>query len=169
MLCKTIYLSIGSNLGDRKANLQLAYRGLEREGIRIRRRSSTYETQPQDVTGQPWFLNSVIECETTLLPLQLLRTVQRIERDLGRVRTGAVRRGPRVIDIDVLLFGRAVIRTPQLEVPHPRMIERRFVLQPLLEIAPDLRDPASREPFRTYLGQISGQRVRLVAEESARG
>ncbi len=159
---KTIYLSLGSNLGNRQLHLQRALTCLEQERIRVQRQSSIYETEPQDVVNQPWFLNLVAECETQLFPLQLLKVLQRIEREVGRVREGAVRRGPRVIDIDILLFGQAVIHTPQLVIPHPRLTERRFVLEPLLEIAPEIRHPGTKQPLRKYLQNLTGQTVRKL-------
>ena len=165
MAIKTVYLSLGSNLGDRQLHLQRAVACLNREGIIVQRQSSLYETEPQDVAQQPWFLNMIAECETTLFPMQLLKVLQRIERKLGRVRTGAVRRGPRVIDIDILLFGKAVIDTPQLTVPHPRMTERRFVLQPLLEIAPGTRHPVTKQSLRKYLDNLTGQQVRKMQSQ----
>jgi 2-amino-4-hydroxy-6-hydroxymethyldihydropteridine diphosphokinase len=156
-------LSLGSNLGKRDENLERAIDALDQNDVRIRARSSVYETEPQDFLQQPWFLNLAVECETRYFPLQLLGVIQRIERDLGRERgPGVVRRGPRVIDIDVLLFGDAVVTTPRLTVPHPRMLERRFVLEPLLEIAPNLRYPGTREPLSKYLRNVEGQRMRRV-------
>ena len=140
MRVKKVYLSLGSNLGDRAQNLERALAALERENIRVKRRSSIYETEPRDVVAQPWFLNMVVECEAECFPLQLLAVAQRIEREMGRIRRGTAPRGPRLIDIDILLFGTVKMKTERLEVPHPRMLERRFVLEPLVEIAPDLRD-----------------------------
>jgi 2-amino-4-hydroxy-6-hydroxymethyldihydropteridine diphosphokinase len=159
---KSIYLSLGSNLGDRHLHLQRAVACLEQEQIRVQRQSSVYETEPQDIASQPWFLNMVVGCETQLFPIQLLKVLRRIEREVGRVREGAARRGPRVIDIDILLFGNAVIDTPQLTIPHARMTERRFVLEPLLEIAPDIRHPVTKQAFRIYLGALTGQQVRKL-------
>jgi 2-amino-4-hydroxy-6-hydroxymethyldihydropteridine diphosphokinase len=160
---KRVYLSLGSNLGDREDNLSRSISALNREHIHVVAQSSLYETEPQDLVQQPWFLNLALECETRNFPLQLLDVIERIERDLGRERgPAAVRRGPRVIDIDILLFGDAVIVTPRLTVPHARMLERRFVLEPLLEIAPDLRHPGTREPLRKYLRKLETQKVRRV-------
>jgi 2-amino-4-hydroxy-6-hydroxymethyldihydropteridine diphosphokinase len=159
---KSVYLSLGSNLGDRQFHLQRAVACFEQERIIVKRQSSVYETEPQDVASQPWFLNIVVECETRLFPLQLLKVLQRIERQVGRVRESAVRRGPRVIDIDILLFGNAVVHTPQLTIPHPGMTERRFVLEPLLEIAPEIRHPVTKRTFRTYLSALTGQQVRKL-------
>ena len=161
MPLKRVYLSLGSNVGEREENLQRALRALERENIRVLAQSSIYETEPQGMLQQRWFLNVAVECETRHFPLQLLSVIERIQRELGRERrSGAVRWGPRAIDIDILLFGNAVMTTAQLTIPHPRMLERRFVLEPLLEIAPGLRHPATREPFSKYLGKVAGQKVR---------
>src|SRR5207248_357151 len=117
-------------------------------------------TEPMDLPGQRWFLNLVAEVQTSLFPLQLLARISKIEQQLGRRRM--VAKGPRTIDIDILLYGNFVIRTPNLVIPHERLSERRFVLLPLLELAPDLRDPASRRPLRDLLGEVSGQAVRKV-------
>ncbi|MDP8981098.1 MAG: 2-amino-4-hydroxy-6-hydroxymethyldihydropteridine diphosphokinase [Acidobacteriota bacterium] len=155
---KSAWLSLGSNVGDREANLREAMRRLEAEGIHIRRESSVYETEPQDLRDQPWFLNSVVEVETALFPRQLLTCVRKIEKALGRKRI--VAKGPRTIDIDILLYGSSVIKTADLEIPHPRMSERRFVLEPLAELAPDLRHPVSRRTMKELLGGVAGQVVR---------
>ncbi len=156
MQAKKVYLALGSNLGDRRQNLERAITALERDNIRVKARSSIYETEPRDVSDQPWFLNMVIECETEYFPLQLLGVLQRVEREMGRVRRGVPPRGPRLIDIDILLFGMVKIKTAKLEVPHPRMMERRFVLEPLLEIAPDFHEAA------TALERVKKQIVRKV-------
>jgi 2-amino-4-hydroxy-6-hydroxymethyldihydropteridine diphosphokinase len=158
---KTVYLSLGSNLGEREDRLGQALEALEREGIAVVARSSIYETEPQDVVNQPWFLNMAVECRARALPLQLMNMLLRIEREIGRVRRANLQRGPRPIDLDILLFGNAVIHLPQLTVPHPRMLQRRFVLEPLLEIAPDLRHPVTRELLRKYLPATLDQQVRL--------
>ena len=160
---QTSYLSLGSNLGEREESLERALAKLEGEGVTVSRRSGIYETEPQDVAEQPWFLNMVVEAATKLLPKQLLATVQRIEREMGRTRAGVMRGGPRVIDIDILLYGFVVMDTPQLTIPHARMIERRFVLQPLLEIAPELRHPVMKGLLKDYSVQVSGQKVRQIS------
>jgi len=161
MLEKTVYLSLGSNMGEREDRLRQAIDVLEREGVGVTKQSSVYETAPQDVADQPWFLNMVLECRTSLLPLQLMNLLLRIEREIGRVRQAGIRRGPRPIDLDILLFGDAVIQLPQLTVPHPRMLQRRFVLEPLLEIAPDLKFPVDGKPLRGYLAATMDQAVRI--------
>lgn len=162
MPLRRAYLSLGSNVGDRRRNLELALEALAREGIRITGRSSLYETEPQDVPDQPWFLNMVVECETRYFPMQFLLVLQRIERELGRVREALARKGPRTIDIDILMMGNTVMSTPALTIPHPRMLERRFVLEPLLEIAPDLKHPDSKEPLRRSLSNVARQKVLRV-------
>lgn len=163
MAVRTVYLSLGSNLGEREDNLRRACDALDSEHLHILKRSSVYETEPQDVANQRWFLNMVIECETRCFPLQLLTILQRIERNLGRVRgAGTVRKGPRTIDIDILLIGNVLMDTAQLTVPHPRLLERRFVLEPLLEIAPELRHPRTKEPFAKFLSQVARQKLRKV-------
>jgi 2-amino-4-hydroxy-6-hydroxymethyldihydropteridine diphosphokinase len=158
---KTIYLSLGSNIGDREANLRAAIDQLGAAGIRVSRVSPIYETEPVDVTGQRWFLNLAVEAQSDLFPLQLLARTQRIERALGRVRT--IPKGPRTIDIDILLYGNAVVRSSRLEIPHPRMAERRFVLVPLADLAPDLRHPVNRRTVREMLEAAAGQTVRPYA------
>ncbi len=136
---KLIYLSLGSNLGDRAANLERAITALPEVGMRMLRRSSIYETEPVDFFAQPWFLNCVVEVESSLMPRQLLHALQGIERTLGSRKL--IARGPRVIDLDILFYGASVIRTEEMEIPHPRMDKRRFVLVPLAELAPGLRHP----------------------------
>jgi len=161
MLPKRVYLSLGSNLGEREENLRRALEALAQHDIEILAQSSIYGTEPQDFPNQRWFLNMVVACETRLLPLQLLRTVQQIERDLGRTRN-AVHKGPRTIDIDILLFGATTMKTTPLTIPHARMFDRRFVLVPLLEIAPAMRHPTTGEPLTTYLGRVATQRLRKL-------
>lgn len=155
---KIAYLSLGSNLGDRPAYLREAVERLERACVRILRRSSIYETEPQDLKDQPWFLNQVIEIETDLSPAALLAVAQRIETDLGRER--CIPKGPRTIDIDILLFGNEVIQTADLEIPHPRMAFRRFVLDPLAELSPNLLHPVSQQTIRELLAGTLSQKVR---------
>jgi len=135
------YLSLGSNVGDRMAELRRAMQLFCGEGMAMRRTSSVYETEPVGYTEQGWFLNCVAEISTTLEPVALLHRLQRIENQLGRERTFP--KGPRTIDIDMLLYGDVVMQTEELTLPHPRMLERRFVLEPLREIVPALRLPGS--------------------------
>jgi 2-amino-4-hydroxy-6-hydroxymethyldihydropteridine diphosphokinase len=164
---KTVYLSLGSNIGDRQTNLQVAIEQMRAAGIRIVRISPLYETEPVDLTTQRWFLNLVVEAETDLFPLQLVTRTQKIERALGRVRT--IPKGPRTIDIDILLYGNAVIRGETLEVPHPRMADRRFVLVPLADLAPQLRHPITHRTVRDMLDAAPTAAVRpagVLGEES---
>ncbi len=161
---KTVYLSLGSNLGDRQANLDRAIAQMNASGIVVRRVSSFYETEPVDFLAQGWFLNCVVEAETSLLPLQLLHELRRIERLLGRRRM--VRRGPRGIDIDILLYENAVVRSAELQVPHPRLAQRRFVLQPLRELAPALRHPTFQKSVAELLAETP-DRSRLRRWRSA--
>ena len=136
----TVYLSLGSNLGDREANLRAAISALERAAVQIKQISSLYETEPVDYLAQPWFLNCVLEAETNLDPHALLQSLRSIESQLGGKKEFA--KGPRKIDLDILLYNAQTIDTPNLQVPHPRMLLRRFVLAPLAEIAPHLKHPA---------------------------
>jgi 2-amino-4-hydroxy-6-hydroxymethyldihydropteridine diphosphokinase len=138
----TVYLSLGSNLGDRAEHIERALARLGEEGVRVVKRSSFYQTEPVEFLAQGWFLNIAVEAETELMPRQLLRVIRGIERELGRKRI--VRSGPRTIDIDILLFGASIMLAAELEIPHPRMTERRFVLVPMAEIAPSLRHPVLR-------------------------
>lgn len=134
---------------------------LEAESIRVTARSSFYETEPQEVWEQPWFLNLAVACETMYYPLQFLAISQRIERELGRVRGPGLRpKGPRLIDIDILLYGNVVMQNLRLTIPHPRLPVRRFVLEPLVEIAPDLRHPGTGRYLRDYLDKVQGQQLR---------
>jgi 2-amino-4-hydroxy-6-hydroxymethyldihydropteridine diphosphokinase len=135
----TVYLALGSNLGDREANLRRAIQLLEHSAIIITQLSSIYETEPVDYLDQPWFLNAVLEAQTDLSPAELLATLRRIELQMGNQKP--IPKGPRLMDLDMLLYGDAVIDTPTLQVPHPRMLQRNFVLVPLSEIAPHLRHP----------------------------
>ncbi len=155
---KRVYLSLGTNAGDREALLARALERLAAAGLRLLRVSSVYETEPLDRRDQPWFLNLVVEAETDLFPRMLLMRLQRIEFELGRRRLTP--KGPRTMDIDILLYGDAVIRLPELTVPHPRMTERRFVLEPLAELVPELRYPLDGRPIRELLEATRGQKLR---------
>jgi 2-amino-4-hydroxy-6-hydroxymethyldihydropteridine diphosphokinase len=159
-VAKLVYLSLGSNIGGRAENLRAALEQLAAPDLRILRISPSYETEPVEYTPQPWFINLVAEAETELFPRQLLLRIARVERALGRLRT--VPKGPRTIDIDILLYGRAILHTAQLEIPHPRMAERRFVLAPLADLAPDLRHPVTRKSVREMLDAAPKQAVRVV-------
>ena len=136
----TVYLSLGSNVGNREANLRAAIAALPPAGVQVHQVSSIYETEPVDFLDQPWFLNCVVEAQTTVEQLTLLQALRVIETHLGSKKQFA--KGPRKIDLDILLYGDETIATPVLQIPHPRMLQRRFVLPPLAEIAPTLQHPS---------------------------
>ncbi len=158
-----VFLSLGSNLGDRAANLRAALAQLEAAG-RLLAVSALYETQPLDVPDQPWFLNCVAAMETEKTPRELLALALRTEAAMGRLRM--FEKGPRNIDIDVVLFGDRVVDEPGLKIPHPSMHRRRFVLEPLAEIAPDARHPALEKTAQELLAELAelkdGQKVRRL-------
>lgn len=145
-------------MGDREAQLKSALGGLEAADLRLLRVSSLYETEPIGFREQAWFVNLVAEFETELFPRQLLHRMQRIEASMGRLRS--VKNGPRSIDIDILLYGNVVMKTEELEIPHPRYRERRFTLAPLVELNPGLRDPVTGQTMAEMLAGVSGQTVR---------
>ena len=158
---KRVYLSLGSNIGDRAANLLSAIEELSRFG-KVAAVSSFYETEPVEFTKQPWFLNCAVSLDTEKTPGQLLKALLEIERTMGRLRTQ--QKGPRKIDIDILLFGDSSVNTATLTIPHPAMHERRFVLEPLAEIAPDARHPLLNKTARELRDSLPlGQAVRRVS------
>ena len=140
MTKKTVYLSLGSNVGEREVNLRNAIAALRGAGVSVAKVSSFYETEPVDFLEQAWFLNCAVEGETDVSAEALLRALRGIETRMGSKKL--VTKGPRLIDMDILLYGSETIDTSELQVPHPRMHLRRFVLVPLAEIAPELRHPA---------------------------
>jgi 2-amino-4-hydroxy-6-hydroxymethyldihydropteridine diphosphokinase len=153
-----VYLSLGSNLGEREHHLRDAIARLETEG-RMVSVSSFYETEPVEFTDQAWFLNCAVALETTASPQQLITAILNMERDMGRQRIQ--KKGPRIIDIDILLFGDQIVDSPALTIPHPAMHHRRFVLEPLAEIAPEARHPALKKTIRELLQALpAGQVVR---------
>jgi 2-amino-4-hydroxy-6-hydroxymethyldihydropteridine diphosphokinase len=151
MAGKIVYIALGSNLGDRAGMLERAIAAMNSAGISVVRQSSLYVTEPVGAPGQGWFLNAVVEAETSLLPLQLLHALLKIERELGRRRLTP--HGPRAIDLDILFYGSSVIRSRELEVPHPRLTERRFVLIPLAQLAPDFRHPVLHKSINQLLAE----------------
>jgi len=157
---KLVYLSLGSNVGDQAANLRAAIDHLGSLG-KVLAVSSFYETEPVEVTAQPWFLNCVVKLDTEKMPKQLLSGILDIEMEMGRRRLE--KKGPRLIDIDILLFGNSIIETKGLTVPHVAMHQRRFVLEPLAEIAPEVRHPVFKRTARELRDSLPrGQTVRKL-------
>jgi 2-amino-4-hydroxy-6-hydroxymethyldihydropteridine diphosphokinase len=145
----TVYIALGSNVGDRKTNLHEAVSHLENCGVRVVKVSSFYETEPVDYLDQPWFLNAVLEATTELSPAHLLAAMRGIESQMGSKKPFA--KGPRLIDLDILLFGDQIVESAELQVPHPRMLQRNFVLVPLAEIAPEVQHPSWPGPAKEML------------------
>ncbi len=155
------YISAGSNIGDRKANLEFALKSME-TGTAVRKVSSYFETEPVGYLNQPWFLNIAVEVETDLAPLELLNLCKKIEDSGGRIRSFP--NAPRTLDLDFLLCGDLVINDPELTIPHPRMAERRFVLEPLAQIAPDVMHPVLKQSIRLLLDKCSDKSKVLKKE-----
>ena len=153
MSSESVYLSLGSNIGDRSAHLNAAIAALPEAGLRVQRVSSFYETEPVDYLQQEWFLNCVVEGETEVPASVLLAKLREIEARMGSKKV--IAKGPRILDIDILLYGDETIATPELQVPHPRMTQRRFVLVPLAEIAPELRHPSWQGAVKGLLAATS--------------
>jgi 2-amino-4-hydroxy-6-hydroxymethyldihydropteridine diphosphokinase len=147
------FLALGSNVGNREENLRRAVELLGAAGVQIIKVSGIYETEPVDFLEQDWFLNSVLEVETKLAAIDLLRAMRAIEAAMGSRKAFA--KGPRLIDLDILLYGDQTIETEELQVPHPRMLQRKFVLVPFVEIAPGFRHPSWDAPAKEMLAKTS--------------
>ena len=147
-----VYIGVGSNLGNRQENCLHAIELLQKKGIIVTKRSSLYETEPWGLKDQPRFINMAIEIETGLNPEELLKILKDIEREVGREES--FKWGPRIIDLDILLFDNIILKTDNLEIPHPLMHERDFVLRPLCEIAPNITHPVLRMSIRELRQQL---------------
>jgi 2-amino-4-hydroxy-6-hydroxymethyldihydropteridine diphosphokinase len=157
---RPVYLSLGSNVGDREAQLRAAQARLSAVG-RVVVASSFYETEPVEFTEQPWFLNFVLALETSKTPQQLMTAILRIEEEMGRRRTQ--KKGPRSIDIDILLFDDIIMDSTNLTIPHPALQQRRFVLEPMAEIAPEVVHPSLKKTIRELRDTLPpGQVVRKL-------
>jgi 2-amino-4-hydroxy-6-hydroxymethyldihydropteridine diphosphokinase len=155
-----VYLALGSNLGDRLANLKQAIAALTPQ-INVKAKSQVYETPPWGVEDQPKFLNQVVKAKTYLEPEQLLKHLKRLELALGRKES--IPNGPRLIDMDILFYDDLVLNTPALVIPHPRLHERGFVLLPLMDIAPDLVHPVSKQSVREMAALSSVEGIEKFA------
>lgn len=153
----TVYLSLGSNVGERGKNLRAAIASLRDAGVRVTKVSAFYETEPVDLREQPWFLNCVVKAETELPALELLRELRQIETRMGSKKL--VAKGPRLIDMDILLYGQETVDRPELQVPHPRMHLRRFVLVPLVEIAPEVVHPGLKKTVQELLKHAADRSI----------
>lgn len=150
-----VYISIGSNLGDREKNCAEAVRLLHLNNVHVKKQSRMYETEPWGMKDQPKFINMAIEAETDKKPEELLGVLKEIEKKIGRAET--TKWGPRVIDLDILFYDDIILKTDNLEIPHPLLHEREFVLKPLCEIAPDKKHPVTGKTVKEMLNQLFAQ------------
>jgi 2-amino-4-hydroxy-6-hydroxymethyldihydropteridine diphosphokinase len=163
-----IYLSLGTNIGDREKNLEQAVDALKQE-LSALKRSHIYETLPLYMKDQPEFLNCVVTGKTAQPPIVLLDYLLDFEKAMGRERGNIPAKGPRIIDIDILLYNKKIIQNERLQIPHPGIYEREFVLKPLLELEPGLQDPVSGKPFSLFLERLRDQGVTLYRKGSKDG
>ena len=159
-----VILALGSNLGDRRANLRQALEEISAQ-VSIDKTSSIYETPPWGYIEQPVFLNQVLSGQTSLNPTELLAFLKGIERKLGRVKN--FKNGPRLMDIDILLFGNQIVNSETLVIPHPRMLERGFVMLPLSEIEPELIIPGTNKNVTELLCSVDQTGIHKLAPESS--
>ncbi|HEY1801611.1 MAG TPA: 2-amino-4-hydroxy-6-hydroxymethyldihydropteridine diphosphokinase [Terriglobales bacterium] len=161
---KLVYLSLGSNLGNPEKQLRDGIEALASHG-QVTKVSSFYQTEPVEQVAQPWFTNCAVEMKTEKMPRQLLAAILKLEEAMGRRRTQD--KGPRIIDIDILLFGNSIVNAPGLSIPHPAMHQRRFVLEPLAEIAPGMRHPQLKQTIRELRDALpSGQAVKKITHRA---
>lgn len=162
---ETVYISVGSNLGDKVENCR---RGVAEfiaaSGSRIKAQSRIYRTEPVDDRDQDWFVNCVIALDAVRGPLEMLTAIHQVEHAAGRVRSGR-KFGPRVLDLDIILFGKRVIDSGQLTIPHPRMHKRHFVLRPLCDIDPDIIHPVFQVPMRQLLAELDATDQQVMVLE----
>jgi len=149
-----VCISIGSNMGDRRKNCADALKLMQQRGIHIIKSSKTYETEPWGFEEQPMFVNQAVVADTALGPMSLLSELKMIEKQMGR--SGSLRWGPRVIDLDIIFYDDIVIDIPELKIPHERAHERRFVLEPLAEIDPDAVHPLLNKTIKSLLEELNG-------------
>lgn len=156
------YISFGSNLGSRLDNCTQGLNELARSGkVTVLQESKRYETQPVDYTDQNWFVNGVVKIATPLAPLELLKLLKEVEKKIGRTKS-ALRFGPRILDMDIILYDELVMRSPTLTIPHPRMHKRRFVLRPICDIAPDMVHPVFKQKMQVLLDNLDDSNQKVV-------
>lgn len=154
----TVYIGIGSNLGKRRYNCEKAIKKIKEKGIVVKKISSMYETKPWGLKEQPLFINMVVEIETKINPEELLKMLKEIEVEMGRKET--LRWGPRIIDLDILLYNNEIIDQEDLKIPHPFLHQRDFVLLPLSEIAPDLIHPVLKKTIKQLREELLAQDIK---------
>jgi len=156
----TAYISVGSNLGNKLENCRQGLQSLTESGTCLTAQSHIYQTEPVDYTDQDWFINYAVKIETDLDPFQLMERIQTIQRNAGRTRD-KIRFGPRILDLDIIFYEEVVIYSAQLTIPHPRMHERRFVLQPLCDINSSIRHPVLRVEVQSLLNSLDDKEQRI--------